>query len=99
MISIDQINEIYTRIVQEVNPEKIILFGSYATGRYNEDSDLDLIIVKDSNLPKHKRNIEIRRLFYGYLVPMDIKIYTPQEFQQELKNKYLVYNDLTSYFK
>ncbi|HBX50484.1 MAG: hypothetical protein A2275_01350 [Bacteroidetes bacterium RIFOXYA12_FULL_35_11] len=88
MISIDQINEIYTRIVQEVNPEKIILFGSYATGRYNEDSDLDLIIVKDSNLPKHKRNIEIRRLFYGYLVPMDIKIYTPQEFQQELKNKY-----------
>jgi predicted nucleotidyltransferase len=76
------------RIVNNIDPEKIILFGSYANGNNNEDSDLDLIIVKKSNLPKHKRGIEIRRLFYGLLIPMDLKIYTPEEYNNELNNKY-----------
>lgn len=88
MISTEQINEIYLRIVHNINPDKIILFGSYATGTFNEDSDLDLIVVKESDLPKQKRGLEIQRLFYGYLVPMDLKIYTPHEFNQELQNKY-----------
>ena len=76
-----QIDEISMRIIKNINPEKIILFGSYAKGNYNEDSDLDLIIIKQSNLPKHKRGIEIRRLFYGLLVPIDLKVYTPEEFE------------------
>ena len=87
-----QIDEISTRIIENIDPEKIILFGSYAKGNHNEDSDLDLIIVKQSNLPKHKRGIEIRRLFYGLLIPMDLKVYTPEEFENELKNKYSFLN-------
>lgn len=87
-----QIDEISRRIIENINPEKIILFGSYAKGNYNEDSDLDLIIVKESDLPKQKRGIEIRRLFYGLLIPMDLKVYTPEEFEDELKNKYSFLN-------
>ena len=88
MIANEQINDISMKIVENINPEKIILFGSYARGNYNEDSDLDLIIVKKSNLPRHKRGIEIRRLFYGLLIPMDLKVYTPDEYNAELINKY-----------
>lgn len=88
MIANEQIKDISMKIVNNINPEKIILFGSYANGNNNEDSDLDLIIVKQSNLPKHKRGIEIRRLFYGLLIPMDLKIYTPEEYNNELNNKY-----------
>jgi len=88
MIAKEQINEISLSIIQNINPDKIILFGSCATDNYNEDSDLDLIIIKNSDLPKHKRGLEIRRLFYGLLIPMDFKIYTPQEFNHELQNKY-----------
>ena len=88
MIGVEKINDIVNRIAQKFNPDKIILFGSYAMGNYNEDSDLDFIIVKNSNLPKNKRGLEVQRLFYGYLIPMDFKIYTPQEFNQELQNKY-----------
>lgn len=76
------------QIADKFNPEKIILFGSYAKGESNADSDVDLIIVKESNLPKHKRGMEIRRLFYGLPVPMDFKIYTPLKFARELKNQY-----------
>lgn len=88
MIADDQIGEIVRRIAENYNPEKIILFGSYAKGKGNEDSDLDIIVIKNTNLPKHKRGIEIRRLFYGLPIPMDFKIYTDQEFDKECNNPY-----------
>jgi len=88
MISNEQINEISRKIAEFIKPDKIILFGSYAKGNSTENSDLDFIIVKNSLLPKTKRGLEIRRLFYGTLIPMDFKIYTPEEFQQELSNNY-----------
>jgi predicted nucleotidyltransferase len=88
MIHIEQIQDITSRIINNYDPEKIILSGSYAIGNFNDDSDLDLIIIKNSELPKHRRGLEIRRLFYGLMIPMDLKIYTPIEYDQELQNKY-----------
>jgi predicted nucleotidyltransferase len=88
MIETGQIRDIVNRIAQNYNPDKIILFGSYAHGNYSDDSDLDFILVKETNAPKHKRGIEVRRLFYGLTVPMDFKIYTSFEFQKELSNQY-----------
>ena len=83
-----QIDEISKKIVDHINPEKVILFGSYAQGNQTVDSDLDLIIVNKTDLPKQKRGIEIRRLFYRQLIPLDIKVYTPEEFEYELDNQY-----------
>jgi predicted nucleotidyltransferase len=88
MITNQLIDNISKMIVQKVNPEKIILFGSYANGTFNEDSDLDLIIIKDTNLPKHKRGTEIRKYYFGHATPMDIKVYTPEEYVLEQKNQY-----------
>lgn len=88
MIEARQINEIVKRIAINYKPEKIILFGSYAQGNYSDESDLDLILIKDTNVPKHKRGIEVRRLFYGLPIPMDINIYTSSEFDNELSNQY-----------
>ena len=88
MIVEAQIREIVKKIAENYNPEKIILFGSYAKGNGGEDSDLDIIVIKNTNLPKHKRGIEIRRLFYGLPIPMDFKIYTDQEFDKERNNPY-----------
>jgi uncharacterized protein len=88
MIETRQINDIVKRIAINYKPEKIILFGSYARGNYNEDSDLDFILIKDTTAPKHKRGLEVRRLFYGLSIPMDFKIYTTIEFTNELSNQY-----------
>jgi predicted nucleotidyltransferase len=92
MIETRQINDIVNRIALNYNPEKIILFGSYAQGNFSDDSDLDFILVKNTNIPKHKRGIEIRRLFYGLPIPMDFKIYTSSEFSKELSNQYSFLN-------
>ena len=88
MISNAQIDEIVQKIAEKYDPEKILLFGSYSTGNSCEDSDLDLILIKEVNLPKHKRGREVRKLFYGLPIPIDFKIYTSYEFDKELANQY-----------
>jgi len=92
MIETSQINEIVNRIVVNYEPEKIILFGSYARGNYNEESDLDFILIKNTNSPKHKRGLEVRRLFYGLPLSIDFKIYTSSEFSKELSNQFSFLN-------
>ncbi len=92
MIESAKINDIVNRIVSSFDPEKVILFGSYAAGNPNEDSDLDFILIKNTNLPKLNRSAEVRKLFYRVAIPMDFKIYTPEEFDDEVKNKYSFLN-------
>lgn len=81
-ISEEIIQEIKEKIITHFRPDKIILFGSYACGSAKKGSDLDLLIVKESNSPRHKRSIPIRRLFRGYMIPMDILVYTPCELKR-----------------
>lgn len=77
------ISSIVRRIALNVNPDKIFLFGSYATGKADEDSDIDLLVVKETTEPKHKRSIEIQRLLIGSKLPVDILVYTNDEFEKE----------------
>ena len=79
MITREQINEITRRIVQSFQPEKVILFGSYARGNPTENSDLDLLIIKDSNIPRYKRGREIRKHLRGLKIPVDLVVYTKDE--------------------
>lgn len=88
MIETKQISDIVNRIVMNYKPDRIILFGSYARGNYNENSDLDFILIKETSLPRHKRGQEVRKLFYGLPVPMDFKIYTSSEYKTELSNQF-----------
>jgi predicted nucleotidyltransferase len=53
------IDEVVRRIVECVRPQKIILFGSYAYGRPHADSDLDILVVMESELPRYKRAVPI----------------------------------------
>ena len=55
MIDSNIINEITTRIASKFNPDKIILFGSYANGTQTDNSDLDLLIIQETDLPPQKR--------------------------------------------
>lgn len=82
MITHQQISKIINKIVMNYLPEKIILFGSYAYGNPNTNSDLDLLIVKDSNIPRYKRGREVRKYLRGLKVPIDLIVYTNEEIQK-----------------
>ena len=86
MIETTKINDIVNKIAVRFNPDKIILFGSYAGGNPTNDSDLDLLIIQETELPRHRRSFDIQKSLIGSMVPMDILVYTTQEFEQE-KNK------------
>jgi predicted nucleotidyltransferase len=98
MISQNQIDEIVRLIVNGCKPEKIILFGSYADGSAKADSDLDLAIVKDSDLPRHKRGREIRSVIRSggkrWAFPMDIVVYTPSEMVQYKNDQYSLIHEI-----
>ncbi len=81
MVTQEQIDEIKKRIVENIMPEKIILFGSYAKGTATEESDLDLLIVKDSNLSTRMENRKVRKMLSGLRIPVDVIVKTAREFE------------------
>ena len=88
MIDSAKIGDIALKIANKFNPEKIILFGSYAKGTQNKDSDIDLLIIQDTDLPSYRRGIEIRMSLIGIKMPIDILVYTRIEFEKEKQDKY-----------
>ena len=61
---------------------KAIVFGSYARGQADEYSDLDLIIVADTDRPFFKRHTEYSAIYEVWRKGLDMLIYTPDELSQ-----------------
>lgn len=78
----EQLPEITRRIVQTSNPEKIILFGSYARGKANADSDLDLLVIVPKAQHLRQESIRVRRALRGLLVPVDIIMATSEQIRR-----------------
>lgn len=76
------LKEAVRRIVSEFNPEKIILFGSYAYGKPTPDSDIDLMIVMETKERPHKRAVALRKILKNLGIPKDIIVKTPDEFKR-----------------
>ena len=80
MISRDTIDRVVKTIAERYKPEKIIVFGSCAAGNAREAHDLDLFIIKHTELRPHKRADEIHEYFRDdYPCAMDLLVYTPDE--------------------
>lgn len=78
------LNEMVARIVREVAPEAIILFGSRARGDARVDSDVDLLVVETEPFsPQRSRRKEAARLYMALRkleVAKDILLYSRAEF-------------------
>jgi len=72
------------RIVQELQPEKIILFGSYAYGTPTPDSDVDLLVIMHTTASSKDRSWAISRLLVPRPFPIDILVRTPHEIARAL---------------
>ncbi|MCF8232404.1 MAG: nucleotidyltransferase domain-containing protein [Bacteroidales bacterium] len=79
------INQIVNKLARKGNPDKIYLFGSYAAKSQSRDSDIDLLIIKDTNKPRHQRSIEFQRILIGTKLPVDVIVFTNNEFEKEKK--------------
>lgn len=70
------LEEMVERIVEGFDPLRVVIFGSYARGEANRDSDVDLLVVFSHVEPENKRNltVEIRRVLADAPVPKDIVV-------------------------
>ena len=73
------------RIVAVCKPEKIILFGSAASGNPREDSDLDLLIIKRTRKPYFERLKEVIGAIHIWR-STDIIVLTPEELEQDIRD-------------
>ncbi len=72
--------EIVTRL-QQAEPHKIYLFGSYASGTANKESDIDLLLLKESISSRSKEMVAARKLLGGLNQAFDVLVATPEEFE------------------
>ena len=84
MIDEKSIFEIRDRIAAEYRPQRIILFGSYASGNPTKDSDLDLLVVIRHVGSSVRKAVEILNRI-GPHIPVDLVVRTPEEIQQRLQ--------------
>jgi predicted nucleotidyltransferase len=84
LVTEHQIRDFADAIVREFKPEKIILFGSYAGGTPDEDSDVDLLVIVDHPGKPHQEATRIRnRLDPSF--PIDLLVRTPRQLADRLE--------------
>ena len=76
---LSNVEAVLQRLIDAYDPERVILFGSHATGAAERESDIDLLIVKETDRRPTDRRIEVERLLSDRRIPLDILLYTPQE--------------------
>jgi len=75
------IEDITQRLIEGYKPERIVLFGSHGRHEAREDSDIDLLVIKDDEKRPSERQAEVEALLADRAVPLDLLVYTPREFR------------------
>ena len=79
---LSEIRQMAVDIAKAFDPDKIILFGSYATGNATAESDVDLLVIMESSDPPPLRSVGMYRLLNGYINPVEIMVRTPAEIER-----------------
>jgi predicted nucleotidyltransferase len=80
------IREIVQQIVERFRPQKVILFGSYAQGKPTPDSDVDLLVVMETDEQTLHAAARISAAI-DHPFPLDILVFKPSELKASLERK------------
>ena len=83
MISEEIINEVISRLARKFRPQRIILFGSQATGTADEKSDVDILVVCPFRGNRRQLMVAMDRALKGLPIARDIMVLTPDEFERD----------------
>lgn len=87
---IPEVKKILDRVIEVIkekyHPEKIILFGSYVWGAFTKDSDIDLLIIKETNKERVDRFVEVKRIIYNpeIKIPISPIVLTQKELEERI---------------
>lgn len=83
----DSLRRAVDRLRRQYQPERIVLFGSYAYGKPTEDSDIDLLIIKQTTERPIDRRVAVTRIVSDpdATVPIEVIVLTPEELRERLE--------------
>jgi|GEM_PF-293067 len=88
------LTRLLNKLITGYTPQRVILFGSYAYGKPDQHSDLDLLIIKETNKSPFQRRIEVGRIVrdQSRMTPIQPLVITPQELKEQLQkgNPFLI---------
>ena len=85
MIEAGKIKSLISEIAREFKPQRIILFGSYATGNPTPDSDVDLLVVMPFEGKPVRKAIEIKNRVNARF-PLELIVRTPEQVAYRMAN-------------
>jgi predicted nucleotidyltransferase len=85
MVTQKDIDSIAQTIAAEFSPQEIVLFGSCAQGTQTADSDLDLLVIAESDAPRYRRAAAVKKVLRKFRMPLDIVVFTPREIAEQLQ--------------
>jgi predicted nucleotidyltransferase len=84
MITQEMLEEVKKKLIETYNPVEIYLFGSYARGTADEESDLDILIVVDqAPLDRHRALVNGHKALMNIEVGKDLLLRSKEEFAQD----------------
>lgn len=87
MIDLKTIEEVKKRLIKIYNPLEIYIFGSYAWGKPDEDSDLDLlVVVEDYKQNQYKDLVTGHKALMDMSLSKDILLFNKKEFEKKSKD-------------
>jgi len=93
-LTVDKVDKAIRKIVEVSRPVKLILFGSYVSGKTHANSDLDVVIVtQDSIENPRKESVRIRRALRGISMPMDLLVIPVSQWEEAKDIPGLVYRE------
>lgn len=87
------IQQIVDELAKNYQPEKIILFGSAVSGKRHEWSDVDFVAIKKTDKGFYDR-IQEASSSIPHPIPVDILVYTPEEFEKMAKESYFIKDEI-----
>ncbi|WP_112237621.1 nucleotidyltransferase domain-containing protein [Kribbella monticola] len=96
MLTDREINALVDRIVARADPEEVIVIGSYAKGTATAASDLDLVLIRDTDLPASRRTTDLMPLVSSMLIPVDIHVFTREELTEYAKEPFSFLHTVTT---
>ncbi len=89
------IQNLVQTLVQRYDAERVFLFGSRATGKVDDDSDADLVVIKETSLPFFDRLREVANVC-RWRAAFDVLVYMPAEFAEMSRTNSFIRDEVLS---
>ncbi|MCP4702734.1 MAG: nucleotidyltransferase domain-containing protein [Gammaproteobacteria bacterium] len=90
----EMVEYLVKRIVEEIRPLRILIFGSAARGETGANSDIDLLVVMPEGIHRRRTAQLLYRKIRGVGVPFDILVATPADLEKHKNNIGLIYRTI-----